>query len=171
MTMTTVGYGDKAPQTFGGRLLALFWMFATLIIISSLTAAITSVVTVSQLEQKINSLDDLYNARVATVAGTNSAEVLSQLNIEFEKTETVEEALMLLKKNKVEAVVYDAPILQYLIKIKFKNYIQLLPTTFGRQDYGFGMPEGSLLREDINRLILKKTQSPEWEKKLDKYLK
>ena len=35
VTMTTVGYGDKAPVTLGGRLLALVWMFAGLIMVAA----------------------------------------------------------------------------------------------------------------------------------------
>jgi ABC-type amino acid transport substrate-binding protein len=49
VTMTTVGYGDKAPATVPGRLLAVVWMIAGLILISALTATITSALTVSQL--------------------------------------------------------------------------------------------------------------------------
>ena len=41
VTMTTVGYGDKRPITFGGRVLAIIWMFVAIFIISSLTASIT----------------------------------------------------------------------------------------------------------------------------------
>ena len=29
--MTTVGYGDKAPRTFGGRVVAAFWMFVSIV--------------------------------------------------------------------------------------------------------------------------------------------
>ena len=36
VTMTTVGYGDKSPITFGGRVLGLVWMFSAIIIISML---------------------------------------------------------------------------------------------------------------------------------------
>lgn len=42
VTMTTVGYGNKSPQTLGGRLIALVWMFTSVIIISSFTAQIAS---------------------------------------------------------------------------------------------------------------------------------
>ena len=34
VTMTTVGYGDKAPVTLGGRVVGLLWMFISMIIIS-----------------------------------------------------------------------------------------------------------------------------------------
>jgi len=42
VTMTTVGYGDKAPVTLTGRIVGLIWMFASIIIISGFTAAIAS---------------------------------------------------------------------------------------------------------------------------------
>jgi ABC-type amino acid transport substrate-binding protein len=49
VTMTTVGYGDKAPVSLPGRLIGLVWMFAGLIMVASFTAAITSSLTVSNL--------------------------------------------------------------------------------------------------------------------------
>lgn len=41
VTMTTVGYGDKAPVTLIGRFMATIWMFASVITISGFTAAIS----------------------------------------------------------------------------------------------------------------------------------
>jgi CubicO group peptidase (beta-lactamase class C family) len=37
VTMTTVGYGDKAPMTPGGRIVGLIWMFVGVITISGFT--------------------------------------------------------------------------------------------------------------------------------------
>ena len=66
VTMTTVGYGDKAPVTLAGRILGLIWMFVAIIIISSFTAAITSSLTVTQLETVIKGPEDLPKVTVGT---------------------------------------------------------------------------------------------------------
>jgi len=47
--MTTVGYGDKSPITAAGRLVALVWMFSSIIIISLITGAFATAMTVHQL--------------------------------------------------------------------------------------------------------------------------
>ncbi|MEZ4785787.1 MAG: transporter substrate-binding domain-containing protein [Candidatus Kapaibacterium sp.] len=64
VTMTTVGYGDKAPVTFVGRMIGLIWMFVAIIIISSFTAAIAASLTVSELETDVKGVGDLPRVRV-----------------------------------------------------------------------------------------------------------
>ncbi len=44
VTMTTIGYGDKAPVTFVGRALALIWMLIAMAVTAVLTASLVSVV-------------------------------------------------------------------------------------------------------------------------------
>ena len=70
----------------------------------------------------------------------------------------------------IDAFVYDAPLVRYLVNKDFKGIITVLPVVFLRQDYGIALPEGSPLREPINRQLLKTISAPEWQGLLKRYL-
>jgi len=170
VTMTTVGYGDKAPTTVGGRLVALVWMFASIIIISGFTAAIASSLTVERLESRIQGPEDLPAVRVGSLDGTTSAAYLENRGIVFRDHDTVEGAMEALARGELDAVVYDAPILQHLARDRFQGDVRVLGSTFQRQDYGIAMPTGSPLRDPLNRALLEKLRSPWWPELVARYL-
>ncbi len=168
VTMTTVGYGDKAPVTLGGRVVGLVWMFAAIILISGFTAAIASSLTVGQLETRVGGPGDLPDVRVVTVAGSSSADYLRSRGIRFDDAPSVKDALDAVARGDADAVVYDAPILRYL---SARNEgTRVLPGTFRRQDYAIALPSGSLQRESVNQEILRIIASPEWQEVLSGYL-
>ena len=72
VTMATVCYGDESPITFAGKVVGLIWMFAGIIIISGLTEAIASSLTVSKLSSNVRGVGDLYSAKVATVPNSTN---------------------------------------------------------------------------------------------------
>ncbi|MCF8242571.1 MAG: transporter substrate-binding domain-containing protein [Melioribacteraceae bacterium] len=163
VTMTTVGYGDKAPVTTGGRIIALIWMFAGIIIISSFTAAIASALTVTQLDTQIRSVNDLYDVSVGTVASSSSAGFLKEKRIDFNEFDSPYEALLALNSGMIDAVVYDAPILKYLVKSKkLSGKIKVLPENLDPLYYGFALPSGSSLIEPLNRQILELISKKDW---------
>jgi polar amino acid transport system substrate-binding protein len=170
VTMTTVGYGDKAPRTLAGRIVALIWMFTGIIIISSFTAAITSALTVSQLGSPIRGPGDLPGIRVGSVSASTGEQYLRGRHISFQDFPDAESALRALEAGKVEAVVYDAPILKYLAKENFPGTILVLPNRFVRQDYAIAVPQGSPLREQLDRVLEKEIRSPEWQEIIYHYL-
>ena len=170
VTMTTVGYGDKAPLTLPGRLIALVWMFASIIVISSITATIATALTVGELKQTITRLDDLYRARVLTVPGSTSAAYLDSRLVRHGAATDLSEALGALEQGKADAVVYDMPILRYVVAERHPQTLQVLPQVLQRQDYGIALPAGSPLREGINRELLEVIRSPQWYELLERYL-
>lgn len=170
VTMTTVGYGDKAPATLGGRVVALVWMFASMIIVASFTAAITASLTVGQLGGRIQSISDLSGSRVGVVAGAAGAEELAELQIATREFDTVADGLRAVAEGQIDAFVHDRPLLRYAVRQDHQGEIEILPDEIGRQDYGIALPEGSDLSEPLNRTLLAFVRSPAWESLLARYL-
>lgn len=170
VTLTTVGYGDKVPKSSTGRLIATAWMFAGLFIVASFTAAVTSAMTVGRLQSYIAGPADLARVRIATIADSTSADYLKSRRIRFTAFPDVSNALEALTVGRIDAVVYDAPVLQHRILHDGNSDLYVLPTTFERQDYAIAMPSESTLREPMNRALLKETNNPDWAAVLDRYL-
>jgi len=159
VTMTTVGYGDRVPQTTGGRMVAMVWMFSGILIISSFTATISSVLTVSQLETDIDGPEDLSGVRVGTVGSSTSASWVSDQRLYAELYDSPAAALEALDAGTVEAVVYDAPVLQYLVHKHHNSALTVLPHVFARQNYAIGLRQGLGGREEMNRVLLQRVES------------
>ena len=169
VTLTTVGYGDKAPKTTAGRMIAVLWMLAGILIISSFTAAVTSTLTLGKLQSRITGPNDLARVSVATVADSTSESYLQSQHIRHQKFQELSEALSVVAAGKVEAVVYDAPLLRFEVLNNYPS-LHVLPNTFQRQDYAIAMPSGSPLRERVNRALLRVISGHAWEETLAKYL-
>lgn len=170
VTMTTVGYGDKAPVTFGGRLVATVWMFAGLIMVSGFTAAVTSALTIGSLQGDISGPQDLRRAHVATVSGTVSARYLENERIRSSSYADVRSAMLSVQAGETDAVVYDQPILQYRNGELADGGLRLLPGTFENQAYAFAVAGGSALREPISREVLRIVNGDDWPGLTRRYL-
>lgn len=170
VTMTTVGYGDLAPRTVGGRIVGMVWMLAALLIVSFFTASITSALTVGQLSQRIKSVDDLGNSKIASLSATTSGDWLDQRNIQFTHATDLDAALVDLSQGRVDAVVYDAPLLRWKIRSRYRNSLRILPLVLERQDYAFALPNDSPLREPLDTSLLQAINSPQWHSRVADYL-
>lgn len=169
VTMTTVGYGDTAPRSVPGRILGMIWMLAALMVVSFFTASITSALTVGKLHSQITSASDLGKVRVASIEGSTSGNWLDRNHDKYSKAKSLDAALADLDAGKVDAVVYDAPLLRWKIRQHYKGALRVLPFTLERQDYAFALPTGSPLREQIDTSLLKRINSPDWKSRLSQY--
>jgi polar amino acid transport system substrate-binding protein len=78
--------------------------------------------------------------------------------------------LRAIEAGEIEALIFDAPILRYLIHHELKGGLEVLPHTFHREDYGIALSKNSSLREPINRVLLATIHGPEWQDLLHQYL-
>ena len=162
VTMTTVGYGDKAPVTLAGRLIGLVWMFAGLIMVASFTAAITASLTVSNLRTGIQGINDLPGKVVASIANTASQRYLEDARIRHQTYPDLTAAMTSVASGETDAIVYDRALMQYRNLQLGPQKLTILPGVFGEQLYALALPDSSSLRATISQQILRVTESDDW---------
>lgn len=170
VTMTTVGYGDKAPTTLAGRLIGLVWMFAGLIVVASFTASITTSLTVGNLAARIQNQDDLHGTVVATIDDTASQRYLEEQHIRYRTYPDLTGAMRAVASGETGAVVYDRALMQYRNQQPGAERLTVLPGVFAKQLYAFAIPEGSALREPLSLEVLGVTEAEEWDDIVSRYL-
>ncbi len=169
-TMTSVGYGDVIPRTFAGRMLAILWMLLGVVTTSGFTASLTAALTINQLQGPIKTANDLQHVSVGTIAGSTSQVYLTNRGIRPKLFVGVQAALAALKSGKLDAVVYDEPLLNYAIRRHFAGQERILPLLLQRQFYAVAIPMGSPFRAKINMALLEFTQSQRWAGLVRRYL-
>jgi ABC-type amino acid transport substrate-binding protein len=172
VTMTTVGYGDKAPVTVLGRALGIVWMLASLFFVAAFTAAITASLTVSQLDGTVRGVADLYGLRVGTVSGSTALEYLMAADIHPRGFPDALAGIAAVAGGKLDAFVYDRPLLRYLVGRDrgLAARTMILPNSFDEQRYALGLRSRSPLREPVNRAVLATLESRRWADILSKYM-
>jgi polar amino acid transport system substrate-binding protein len=171
--MTQIGgaaAGGKVPKTLPGRLLAMVWMVTSVIVFASLTAALTSQYTLRHLHGPVNGQADLRYARVGAITGTETTEYLSREHIKYHVFASPESGLSALKKGRIDALVYDRPLLLWLVNEHFSGWLRVLDGTFNPQTYAIALPQGSKLRTPINLALLDTIKSDWWRATLSAYL-
>ena len=172
VTMTTVGYGDKAPKSRGGKMVALVWMFSGLLFISGLTASVASSLTVDKMSNASKDFNEFKERTVGSVKNSSSTEFLKDHFFNDVKLyANVADGLTDLNNRDIEAFMYDEPILKYRIKNDNTfNNLQVLPIKFDLQFYAFGLPKDrTVLEQAISQKILEIIESHEWKIVLNEY--
>lgn len=166
VTMTAVGYGDTTPKTLIGRAVALVWMFASVALLASFTAGITSSLTVESMGGTVQGPEDLHKVRTGVKYGSAAEEELLEAHIGVRHYDTVDEGLLAVIGGEIDAFVHDQPILQFHQHERFTGRVRVLPVFFDPQLYGFAFPRGSALRKTVNVAMLRRLEDTSYRTRL-----
>lgn len=169
VTMTTVGYGDKAPKTIGGRIVAVIWMFCAIIMITGFTATMASSLAVSEIKNTIHSYHDLQNYRVGVLNNSSLTKHLHNYGITPTPFQSIQEGLKEVTEKKIDVFVSEENILKYTIKQDFSDSLQVQSKTIDHFFLGMAMAPKSQLLEPFNRALLKVVATEEWKRKLNRF--
>ncbi len=157
VTLTTVGYGDRAPLSRSGRIIAGIWMVISLVAVSSITAGLASAFTLSLAEiapSAIREKADLRGKEIAVVEGTTSLRWGKLYEINAFLTKDLNGAIKILNQGKVEGIIFDESPLRHYLKQNKKSKLKLANFPLAIQTYGFVIPMGSPLRNQLNIELL-----------------
>ena len=138
-TMTQRASGGAVPATLPGRIVAVVWMVVSVIAFAVFTAGITSALTTKRLHGAVNSLADLSVVRVGAVRGTSTEDALSRMRIKYRTVVSPKDGLEALQAGTIDALVYDRPILAWMIRQDSSASIELTDVTFEPQSYAIAL--------------------------------
>jgi len=147
---------DNLPQRPISRVIAVVWMYIGLIFVAYFTAFATTSLTVRQLKGGISGPSDLVGKRVASVEGSTAAKYLARNGIDPITFPAAAPAIQALIDRKVQAVVYDSPVLQhYAASETGRGVVRIAGPTFLEEKYGILFPANSPMRKPVNEALLR----------------
>jgi len=149
------GFEERIPHSPLGRVFGTILVLSSLFIVSIFVANITAAMTVQAIQSSVQSVNDLYGKRVATIFGSTASTFLDDRDIVHQKFTDLEELLRAFEEGGIDAVVFDAPILSYYVNTDGRDFGEMVGPIFLRENYGFVLPSDSPLREPINRILLR----------------
>jgi polar amino acid transport system substrate-binding protein len=169
VAMTQAGAAQNAPASLPGRLLAVVWMIASIVVIAVFTASVTSVITTHQLQGLVRNVDDLRSLRVGVVTGSSSVDFLDSQRITHRMFRDPQSGLQAVEAGALDAFVYDRPLLKWIVQRNF-SHVQVLRVTFDSENYAIALPRSSTLRVPIDVALLEDVDSEWWDDVLHHYL-
>lgn len=149
------GFEERVPRSFFGRIFGVFLVISSLFFVSVFVAKITSVMTVNAIQSSVATVSDLEGKRVGTTLGSTASNFLANRGVQHHRFDTFETLIADFQQHKIDAVVFDAPVLAYYVATAGRNHGTLVGPIFMRDNYGIALPTSSALAEPINQSLLR----------------
>ena len=166
---TLATQADQMPRSALGRIMAVLWMFTSVVFVAYFTANVTTAMTVQQLQGDIKGPEDLPGKQVATTTGSTSAMYLRQQNIQVSEFQKIEQAYDALLKGQADAVVFDSPVLLYYAAHEGRGKVSVAGSVFRKESYGIVFPQNSAYRRPVDNALLTLKENGTYQRLYDKW--
>jgi len=160
---------DSMPRHWIARIVALLWMFTGVVFVAFYTAQLTANLTVQQFKSEVNSPADLPGRSVATIRASTSETYLNANGVKTVAFATTDEAFDALLQKKVDAFVFDAPVLQYYASHQGAQAVRTVGAVFHNEDYAFAFQSDSPLRKPVSAALLAMREDGSYERLAEKW--
>ncbi|XP_027180565.1 glutamate receptor 2.7-like [Coffea eugenioides] len=168
-SFSTMVFSQREKVVTGlARFVVIIWCFVVLILTQSYTASLTSMLTVSQLEPTLTSIDQLIQdgVKVGYPKGSFVLALLRHLNFNeanlkmYHNMDDLHNAFL---DGRIAAAFDELPYMKPFVAKYCSKYTMVAPT-LKAGGFGFVFPKGSPLLPDVSRGILIITEEPEMSK-------
>ena len=164
-----VGQQSNHLQTVLGRVMSLFAIICSVIFLTYVQATLTTAMTVEQLRGGIQGPGDLPGKRVGTTTASTAASWLKEHSVNPTEFQRIGQAFTALEQGNLDAVVFDAPVLQHYASHEGSQKVEVVGPIFKKEHYGIVFPPGSPLRKPVNAALLKMREDGSYDALLQKW--
>lgn len=151
MSVATSGKPPSRRNLFGwiGRIWQGLWLVCGIAVLAYVTSSVTSVMTTLSLSNRINSVADLSGHAVGVQPGSVAEGAARKLGLERVAYERLEDAVEALLEGRIDAIVDDAPVLEYHAHSHPEHHISVVGPIFLPDKYAFGLAHRSALTRPL----------------------
>ncbi|WP_246248998.1 transporter substrate-binding domain-containing protein [Chelativorans alearense] len=171
MSVATSGKPAARKNLFGwvGRIWQALWLVCGIAVLAYVTSSVTSVMTTLSLTNQISGIDDLQGKTAGVFTGSVAEEYARENGIAIRSYPEIEEAVTALADGRIDAVIADAPVLEYYALRHPDMQITVVGRIFAPDKYGFGLQHTSPLTRPLTVEIIGEHESGALETLRTKY--
>ncbi|MDO5759217.1 MAG: transporter substrate-binding domain-containing protein [Rhodobacterales bacterium] len=156
MSVATSGKPPSRSKLFGwvGRVWAAIWLVCGIGVLAYVTSSVTSVMTTLAITGAINGPADLPGKTVGVFTGSVSEEFVQTFGLTSRSYPGIDDAVAALTSGHIDAVIADAPVLEYYAHIRPERDLTVVGQIFQPDKYGFAVPFDSKLAKSFTLALL-----------------
>jgi ABC-type amino acid transport substrate-binding protein len=154
-TLLTGKSSYKGFPGVAGRFAMIFWMLTGVVAVAFITSTITTTMTIERLQGHIDGPQDLPGKTIGVLAGSLAEQYALDHNIQYVDYPDLKTAVVDLVADKIDAIVGEAPELQF-----YDNGHPEIPITevgplFQQHNFGFAVPKDDPIRFELDHGLVK----------------